>query len=235
MSVRDAIHIEGLELRCIVGVRPDEREKEQPVRLDLTLGLDLSRAGHSGRISHTCAYDRVAEQVETLLRFRRYRLIEVAVEELAAMLFGVHPLLETVRIRFEKPNALAGRARLAAVEIVRDRASFPRRHEPTRFGEVEIVHETREAGLYLLHVEPGREIPPHYHRVMHELEWLVEGELVRDDEPLREFDPVAWPHGKVHTYQNRSTRRATLFCCDSPPFSPEDEIEVGDAERREAT
>jgi dihydroneopterin aldolase len=233
--VRDAIHIQGLSLDCIVGVRPDEREREQPVVLDLRLGLDLSRAGRSGRIAHTCDYDRVVDQVSALLKFRRYRLVEVAVEELAAMLFGVHPMLEMVWIRLEKPRALDKRARLAAVEIERERSDFPSRREDTLFGEVEILHETREAGLYLLHVDVGRTIEPHYHRVMQELEWLVFGKLLRDGEPVNEFDPAVWPSGKVHTYVNEGDSKATLFCCDSPPFIPEDEILVEASQARRGT
>jgi dihydroneopterin aldolase len=231
--VRDAIHIQGLRLDCIVGVRPAERQCEQPVALDLRLGLDLSRAGRSGRIAHTCDYDRVVDQVSALLKFRRYRLVEVAVEELAAMLFGVHPMLERVWIRLEKPKALDGRARLAAVEIERERSDFPSRREDTPFGEVEILHETREAGLYRLHVDVGHAIQPHFHRVMQELEWLVFGRLLRDGEPVNEFDPAVWPRGKVHTYVNEGQERATLFCCDSPPFIPEDEILVETASGRE--
>ena len=90
MSVRtaDRLHLQGFELECIVGVRPPERKRPQRVRLDLTLGLDLSGAGRSGRISHTIDYALVAEEVQTLLRFRAYRLVEMATEELSAMLFA---------------------------------------------------------------------------------------------------------------------------------------------------
>ncbi len=32
--------------------------------------------------------------------------------------------------------------------------------------------------------------------------------------------------GAVHGYENTTDRRATSFCCDCPPFIPQDEIEV---------
>jgi dihydroneopterin aldolase len=222
---RDRIELRGLLLQCIVGVRPDERDREQPVRVDLELFLDLSSAGRTGRISRTCDYARVADEVTALLRFRRYRLIEGAVEEVAAMLLGVHPPLQAVRVRLEKPRALAGRA-AAAVTIERSRADYRRRFESTAYGRAEILLETREAGLYLLHVEAGNEIPRHHHQVMRELEWLVEGELYRAGNRVEPVEPVVWDHGEVHSYLNRSDRPATLFCCDVPPFIPHDEIEV---------
>jgi len=224
---RDCIEIEGLQLRCIVGIRPDERDREQSIVVDLVLHLDLRPAGRSSRIAETVDYDQVSRQVAALLEFRRYALIENAAEEVAAMLFGVHPTLESVELRIAKPDALAGRAAAAAVRIQRAREDFARGHETTKWGAVEILLETREAGLYLLHVDAGQEIPRHHHKVMRELEWLVSGTLLQGNEPVEPSLPVAWPRGQAHSYHNASETRATLFCCDCPPFIPEDEIEVG--------
>ncbi len=227
---RDSIRISRLTLNCIVGLRPDEREREQPVALDLVLGLDLARAGRTGRIGDTCDYAQVTWEVQALLRFRRYRIIEVAVAEIAAMVFGVHGLVDTVRVSLEKPRALEGRARAAMVEIFRGRADFPGRSEDKPWGEVEVLSENREAGLYLLHVDPGQGIPAHRHSVMRELEWLVSGKMERNGVPMIAIDPATWTRGRVHGYRNVSEERATLFCCDTPPFIPEDEIMVGSDE-----
>ena len=51
-------------------------------------------------------------------------------------------------------------------------------------------------------------------------------ELALED-PLG-FEPVVWEKELVHTYQNDGEERATLFCCDCPPFVPSDEIVVGE-------
>ncbi len=151
----DSILIEGLELDCIVGLRPHERVREQPVVLDLELGLSLAAAGRSGRMAHTCDYDLVADSVRSLLAFRKYQLVEAATEELAAMLLGLHPALERVRIRIAKPAALLGRARSAAVQIERVTADFPRRRLPRPGGALEVLLETREAGLYAVAIAAG--------------------------------------------------------------------------------
>lgn len=226
MQRLDRILIDQLRVSCVIGILPAEREREQPLHVDLRLELDTREAGHSGKISDTLDYDQVASQVAALLRFRRYRLLEMAAQELSAMLFGVHPQLMALRLRLTKPHALAGRAASGAVEVARSREDFPRGHERNEFGEVEILYESREAGLYLLHVDPGKGIPAHYHRQMRELEWLVEGELSRDGAPLRGLAPVVWPKARVHRYDNHSSTRATLFCCDVPPFIRADEIPV---------
>jgi FolB domain-containing protein len=224
---KDRIFIEELRVDCIVGIYPHERTQPQPLLVELELGLDTAEAAYTGRVAATCDYARVADEVTTLLEFRQYKLLEMAAEELAAMLFGVHPNLQDVRLRLHKPQALLGRARAAGVEINRQARDFPRTREHNDFGEVEILHQTREAGLYLLHVDPGREIPAHYHDVMRELEWLVDGTIERDGVLLQGFDPVVWSKHRVHRYVNVGTRRATLFCCDVPPFVPADEIVVG--------
>ncbi|HEY3497860.1 MAG TPA: dihydroneopterin aldolase, partial [Polyangiaceae bacterium] len=117
----DTIRISGLELDCIVGVRPAERRRRQRVRLSIALELDTSRAGLSERIAHTVDYSVVADQVTELLCFREYRLVETATEEIAAMLLGVHPSAERVSVTLEKPEALRGRAAHGSVSIERAR------------------------------------------------------------------------------------------------------------------
>src|SRR5690606_6204717 len=111
----DTVRIHGLELDCIVGLRPEERISAQRVLVDVAMGLDTREAGRSGRIAATLDYDRVARDVTALLQFRRYRLIEVATEELALMILSAYPLAEWVELRLEKPGALSGRARAASV------------------------------------------------------------------------------------------------------------------------
>lgn len=223
---RDRIFISALRVDCIIGVLDHERERPQPLLLDVELGLDTASAAYSGRITETCDYGRVAAEIATLLEFRRYKLLEMAAAELAAMLLGVHPMIDDLRLRMTKPQALRGRAQAAGVEVFRRAREQVRMRERNEFGEVEILHQSRAAGLYLLHIDPGCEIPAHYHRIMRELEWLVEGTIERDGERLQGFEPVTWRAHHVHRYVNVGSRRATLFCCDMPPFVPEDEIVV---------
>ena len=225
----DTIELEGLVLECVLGVFPEERDRDQPVRIDLKMGLDLSAAGRSASIYDTIDYDRTADEIAALLRFRRYRLLENAAHEVSAMLFGVHPLLQELELRLAKPQALVGRAAAGAVRVQRRRSDFELRREPARFGEVDVLLETREAGLYLLHVEQGQQIPAHHHRVMRELEWLVRGTLRQDGELVPPSRPIEWAHGQVHAYVNEGDGVATLFCCDCPPFVPADEIVLEEA------
>src|ERR1041385_7414072 len=216
----DLIRIRGLELDCIVGVSPLEREREQRVHIDLALGMDLSKAGRTGRIALTCDYDEIAEEIIAMLRFRRYHLIEMATEELTAMLLGVHSALEMVDIRLDKPAALDGRARAASVEVTRTRADFPRTTNSTSFGSVDVVLETREAGLYLFQIESSRSLPPAGQSGTRTLEWLVSGELEAGGRAVTHHVPAARSSGDTAdpvAYVNPGAERAVLFRCICPP------------------
>ena len=222
--MRDRVFIEALSIPCVVGLYPEERTRTQPLQVDVSFELDSRHAGFAGALDATVDYDRASREIAALVKFRTYAMLETAAEELCAMLLGLHRSVTEVSLTLLKPEALRGRAAASGLSVTRGPQDYPRRRETPSFGEVEVLYESTEAGLYLLHVEAGRAIPPHHHRVMRELEWVASGELHRDGELVTGFDPVDWTRGVVHTYENRSSARATVFCCDSPPFIRDDEI-----------
>lgn len=214
---RDAIRVEELEISCVIGVYPEERVREQPVRVSIELGLGLERAGLSGELAASCDYARVAEEAEALLRFRRYRLLESAAEETAAMLLAAHPRVESVRLRFDKLEPLRGRARAVGVSIARVRADFPRRREAAAFGVRETVLATAEASLELLQIEPGRGWTPALPPGARVLVFGVHGQLARGGGALVGNDAVTWTSEHVQETMNIGTSSAALFACVHAP------------------
>jgi FolB domain-containing protein len=221
----DVVRIHRLELDCIVGIRPQEREHRQRVRLDIGLHADLSHAGRSGRISLTADYDQVAHEVATLLAFRHYHLVEMAAEEVSAMLLGLHPGVERVDLRIEKPGALEGRARAASVEVRRSRRDYPVSVLPAEHG-AQMLLETREARLDLLRIEPGQSVCTGPSYAACSLEWVVEGaiEATAIDAASHEALPVrlvpSLPSGVIHStseaptcFRNPGLEWACLFRC----------------------
>jgi 7,8-dihydroneopterin aldolase/epimerase/oxygenase len=205
----DTIRISGLELACIVGVRPAERRRRQRVRLSIALELDLSRAGVSERIVHTIDYSVVAEQVTELLCFREYRLVETATEEIAAMLLGVHRSAERVSVTLEKPEALRGRAAHGSVSIERSRGEARRTPQP--FGEEERLLETADATLSILHVAPGHSLAELAARPGRRLGWLMSGELGAVPDALH--DPRELE--RVLAATNAGSEVASVFLCSA--------------------
>ena len=215
----DRVFIRELRVDCVVGIYAHERERTQPLIVDVELELDTAAAAYSGRIAETCDYARVADELAAMLEFRRYELLEVAASELAAMLIGVHPIVDEVRLRLRKPEALRGRAAAAGVEIHRRASELVRMHERHEFGEVDLLHQSQEAALYLLHIDPGGTLRPDHDRPRtsdaRELEWRVDGELERDGARLEGFSPLTQAGRRARPTVNVGARRATLFCCDA--------------------
>jgi dihydroneopterin aldolase len=218
---KDYIHIKGLGVDCITGFFPEEMRRKQPLIIDLRLGLDLSLAGKSGRILDTCDYDRVSDEVAALVKFRKYRLLENAAEEIAAMLFGIHQNITNLHVCIKKPHALKGRAQYAAIEISRRREDFPSRFEKSDFGATETLLKTRLARLYLFHLEAGMEILLHYHKRTREIKWLVGGNVLFDDNPLAAFVAKISPKSQRHSCKNIGKEKAAIFFCCTPPSFPE--------------
>jgi hypothetical protein len=99
----------------------------------------------------------------------------------------------------------------------RDRVELDRRIVPMAFGDLEVLIETYEAGLYLLHVEPGRALeldPPAAGR---EHGWVVSGELARGGTCLGGGDTLPFGPHPSGPPVNRTGGRATVFYCSCPP------------------
>jgi dihydroneopterin aldolase len=176
----DSLRVEGIEIDCIVGIRPAERKRPQRIRLDLQLMLDLSRAGRSGRFAHTVDYSLVIEEISRLLHFREYRLIEMATEEIAAMLMAAHGSIDGVTVRLEKPEALAGRARTAGACITRSRSDFAVHRHDSGAARFETVLETNEALLGSMSLGPGASLDPARDLGARSIAWLSYGGLSLD-------------------------------------------------------
>jgi FolB domain-containing protein len=213
--LKDVIRIHRLELDCIVGIRPHEREHKQRVRLDVGLHADLSVAGRTGRISLTADYDQVAHEVAALLSFRHYHLIEMAAEEVSAMLLGIHTGVRRVDLRIEKPGALEGRARAASIEVRRTRRDFPVAVLGAPQGRCDMLLETREARLELMHLEPGQSTEGGPDFAARALCWVVQGEVETEQGPLGPSLPSGIispsdPRARIH---NPGPESVCLFRC----------------------
>jgi 7,8-dihydroneopterin aldolase/epimerase/oxygenase len=210
------IRIHELELDCIVGIRPDERLRAQRLRLDVEVGVDTRQAARTGRIATTVDWNRAAQQLSVLLRFRRYRLLEVAAEELSAMLLGVYAHPSSVRLRLEKPGALEGRARAASVEVFRQRSDFglPDAAPPESFASYSFpvqLTATSDATLTLHGVAPGERMPMPNRGERRAISWLVRGQLTDQAGCQRRVDTPEDCEGE--SWSNLGKKPAVVFRC----------------------
>ena len=217
----DQIRIHGLLLDCIVGIHAHERVTEQPLRVDLALWLDTRDAARTGRISHTIHYGDVAEQVRTMLRFRRYRLLESAAEEVAIMLLGVHPRLSRVTLRLEKPRALARLAEAASLEIERSRADLAPAVglAPNTRGNGGVhlmpLLATREAELAVATISPHQQWRGAHTAERRCLTWVLQGELRAEAHHLLAGQWHVCEPTQHLAWTNASEQDARVFRCDA--------------------
>ena len=59
----DRILIDDLRVLTVIGALPHEREIAQPIRIDLSIGVDLHEAGRSDELADTVHYGLVCERV----------------------------------------------------------------------------------------------------------------------------------------------------------------------------
>ena len=105
----------GLEVRCVIGDRADERAREQVLVLDVALELDLADVAASDALEDTVDYVALAEAIRAALRAAQFRMIEAAAACAAQVCLKV-PRVLGVKVRVEKSGAVPG-LRAAAVEV----------------------------------------------------------------------------------------------------------------------
>jgi dihydroneopterin aldolase/2-amino-4-hydroxy-6-hydroxymethyldihydropteridine diphosphokinase len=129
----DRILIDDLRLLCVIGALPHEREAEQPLRVDLSIGADLRDAGTSDELDDTVNYGLVAERVVELATSSKHILLERLATDITDLVLGFDRVDEVevtlTKLRPPVPTPLG----TTAVRISRTRAETDvpplRRHE----------------------------------------------------------------------------------------------------------
>lgn len=108
------VFVRGLRLEAEIGVNPDEFGRRQPLVIDAEITLiPPERCEH---IAETVNYELVVQRARAIADAGHVRLIETFAQRLAESLLA-EPAAARVRVRIEKPQALAPHAQAAGVEI----------------------------------------------------------------------------------------------------------------------
>lgn len=115
----DRIVISDLLVRCVIGVRDDERKDKQDVLINLSLAVDLSKAGKSDRLEDSVDYRALNKRIMSMAENSQFYLVEALAQAVADICLD-HPSVMEAQVRVEKPAALRF-ARTVGVEITRKR------------------------------------------------------------------------------------------------------------------
>lgn len=119
----DKIILQDLMVDGILGVNPDERQRQQPIRVNLTLWVDTRRPAVSDRLEDTVNYAAVAQRVRQRITDGGDQLVEKLAHDLARLILTDFEGVARVMVRVEKPTALA-QVGSVGVEIKRSRHDF---------------------------------------------------------------------------------------------------------------
>jgi dihydroneopterin aldolase len=98
----DQIELQGLRLLALVGALPEERNRAQPLEVDLYLTVDLATAGASDALADTVDYGAVCAAVEGVVAIGWVRLLERLAERLAAAVLAVDERVDEVTVAVRK-------------------------------------------------------------------------------------------------------------------------------------
>jgi 7,8-dihydroneopterin aldolase/epimerase/oxygenase len=104
VAPRDRIELRGLRLLGICGVLPEERERAQPLEIDLDVEADLAPAGASDALADTLDYGALVTAVEAVVQESQPQLLEALAERIAAAVTAdARVVSATVAVRKLRP------------------------------------------------------------------------------------------------------------------------------------
>lgn len=118
----DRIFVRDLRVRGIIGLNDWEREKQQDILINLTLGVDCRAAGASDDVADSLNYRTLTKAVIAYAETSAHYLVEALASGIARICtvdFGA----DRAVVRVEKPGALRF-ADSVGVEITRRPADF---------------------------------------------------------------------------------------------------------------
>ena len=113
----DWIHLCGIRADCVLGVYPEERTRRRRVRMEVWAEVDAGKAAASDRIEDAFNYEKIEAEAREIAARGKFRLVETLAAKVAEACLA-HDQVRSVRVRVEKPGALA-HTRSVAVEVAR--------------------------------------------------------------------------------------------------------------------
>ena len=108
------IFVRGLTVEAQIGVYDSEQGRSQPLIFDVELDVAM---GEPAKLSQTINYETIVKAAKTLAAAGHVALVETFAWRLARELLDDQRVFR-VRVRVEKPQALAPDAQAAGVEVV---------------------------------------------------------------------------------------------------------------------
>nr|WP_085022903.1 dihydroneopterin aldolase [Anaerovibrio sp. JC8] len=121
----DGIYLEGMDFFGKHGVLPEEQQLGQRFVVDLTLQLDLRKAGHTDNLENTVNYSAIYDRVKEIVEGAPVKLLECLADRIAQGIFEDFSLVEGLKVVVHKPGApIPGVFKDVQVTIQRQRHEY---------------------------------------------------------------------------------------------------------------
>lgn len=118
----DKIYLQRCAFYGYHGLFPEENKLGQRFYVDLTLELDLKKAGESDQVSYSVDYGAIYQELKEVVEGQPFQLIEALAEAISTKLLDKFHRLQACLVKVEKPDPpIPGHYESVAVEIYRER------------------------------------------------------------------------------------------------------------------
>jgi dihydroneopterin aldolase len=118
----DKIHVNRMEFYGYHGVFSEETRLGQRFAVDLSVSIDLKKAGETDELEYSVNYADLYQVCKDIVEGQPYKLVEAVAEGIAANILTGFPLISEVTVTVIKPDPpIPGHYRSVAVEITRRR------------------------------------------------------------------------------------------------------------------
>lgn len=114
---RRRVFVRDLTLNAFIGAYEREQGAAQPLKIDLEVEVVEPSDPVSDRLEDVVCYNRLTQGIKAIIDEGHIKLVETLAERVADLALS-HPMVYSVMVRIEKPNAIP-EAAAAGVEILR--------------------------------------------------------------------------------------------------------------------
>ncbi|MGD9798505.1 MAG: dihydroneopterin aldolase [Acidimicrobiia bacterium] len=100
--MNDRIELRGLRFAALVGALPEERDRHQPIEVDVDVEADLAVAGGSDLLADTIDYGALCAAVEAEVGAGHVALLERLAERLAGAVLAADGRVAAVTVAVRK-------------------------------------------------------------------------------------------------------------------------------------
>lgn len=118
----DKIYVNQMEFYGYHGVFPEENRLGQRFAVDLSVSVDLKKAGQTDELDYSVNYGGLYQVCKDIVEGKPFKLVETVAEQIAASVLKEFSLVLSVTVKVIKPDPpIPGHYKSVAVEITRRR------------------------------------------------------------------------------------------------------------------